>query len=66
MDQVRRMFDISNQHLINFHFEKKPKPLKYLIYDVSKFSCGVFDFFRVISARDKGAGMGVGWMGNHF
>lgn len=63
MDPVRRMFDIPNPHLINFHLEKKnPKPLiKYFIYDVLKFSCGVFDFFRVISALNKGAGMGGGW-----
>lgn len=66
MDPVRRMFDIPNPHLINFHLEKKnPKPLiKYFIYDVLKFSCGVFDFFRVISARNKEAGMkGVGGWG---
>lgn len=66
MDPVRRLFDIPNPHLINFHLEKKnPKPLiKYFIYDVLKFSFGVFDFFRVISARNKGAGMGGGWAGN--
>lgn len=65
MDPVRRMFDIPNPHLKIFIWKKNPKPLiKYFIYDVLKFSSGVFDFFRVISALNKGAGMGGGWVGN--
>lgn len=64
MDPVRRLFHIPNPHLINFHFGKIPKPLKHFIYDVLKFPCGLFDFFRVISARYKRAGMGGGRMGN--